>query len=133
MQCNEFKEVYRTYYYFDDIIKIEDFNFDNILINEKSNKNVLVNDISNKNLFGSKPLPIRFNEVDGFIRVYDGTRYLTLLGSEIYDAIYNRIRYFISRKSDIKYVFSHNYAKIKIDSDDSLPLEKTFIFQNDPH
>ena len=96
MECNGFKEVYPTYYYFDDIIKIEDFNFDNILINEKSNKNVLVNDISNKNLFGSKPLPIRFNEVDGFIRVYDGTRYLTLFGSEIYDAIYNRTRYFIN-------------------------------------
>ena len=29
--------------------------------------------------------------------------------------------------------FSHNYAKIKIDSDDSLPLEKTLTFQNDPH
>ena len=133
MECNGFKEVYRTYYYFDDIIKIEDFNVDNILINEKSNKNVLVNDISNKNLFGSKPLPIRFDEVDGFIRVYDGTRYLTLFGSEIYDAIYNRIRYFISPKSDIKYVFFHNYAKIEIDSDDSLPLEKTLTFQNDPH
>ena len=35
MENNEFKKVpikYRTCYYFDDIIKLEDFDFDNILI-----------------------------------------------------------------------------------------------------
>ena len=32
--------------YFDDIIKIEDFNLDNILIDEKSYENVLVCNIS---------------------------------------------------------------------------------------
>ena len=34
------------------------------------------------------------------------------------DAIYNRVRYLIGVKSGITYVFSHNYAKIKIDSYD---------------
>ena len=29
-------------YYFDDIIKIEGFNFDNLLIDEKSYKNILI-------------------------------------------------------------------------------------------
>ena len=37
-------------------------------------------------------------EVDGFIRVYDGTRYLILFGLEKYDATYNRIRYLVSQK-----------------------------------
>ena len=39
----EFQEIdlkKRTCYYFDDIIKIEDFGFGNILIDEKSYKNV---------------------------------------------------------------------------------------------
>ena len=44
-----------------------------------------------KKLFGSKPFFIRFDEVDGFIRVYDGTKYLTFFGSEKYDTIWNRI------------------------------------------
>ena len=35
----------RTCYYFDDIIKIEYFDFDNILLDDKSNENVLANDI----------------------------------------------------------------------------------------
>ena len=38
--------------YFDEIIKIENFDFDNILIDEKPYKNILVYDISYKNLFG---------------------------------------------------------------------------------
>ena len=43
-----------TCYYFDDIIKTEDFDFDNILFNKKSHKNILVYDISYKTLIGSK-------------------------------------------------------------------------------
>ena len=38
-----------------------------------------------------KPLGIRFDKIDGFIKVYDGTRYLVLFGSEKYDSIYNRL------------------------------------------
>ena len=73
---------------------------------------------------------IRFNKIDGFIRVYDGTRYLVLFGSEKYDSFHNRIRYLISVKNGITYIISHNYAKIKVDSYDSLPQEKTMTFHN---
>ena len=61
-----------------------------------------------------------------FIRVCDSFRYLVVLfGPEQYDVIYNRIRYLISQKSGISYVVSHNYARIKTDTNDSLPVEKT--------
>ena len=78
----------------------------------------------------AKPLRIRFNKIDGFVRVYDGTTYLVLFRSEKYDSIYNRIRYIISVKSGITYVISYNYAKIKVDSYNPLPLEKTMTFLN---
>ena len=74
---DELKEIdikNRTCYHYDDIIKNEDFNLDNILIDEKSYETILVY-ISYKNLI-AKPLRIRFGKIDGFIRVYDGTRYL---------------------------------------------------------
>ena len=71
-----------------------------------------------------KPLHIRFDKVHGFIRVYDGTRYLTLFEAGKYCATFNRIRYLIGVKSGVTYVISHNYEKIKINSYDSLPLEK---------
>ena len=70
-ELKEFNIKNGTYYYFDDIMKIEDFDFDNILIDEKSYKNILVYNISHKILFVSKPFSIRFDEADEFIRVHD--------------------------------------------------------------
>ena len=72
----------RTCYYLDDIIKLEDFDIDNILKDENSNENILTYDISYKTLIGPKPLRIRFNKIDGLIRIYHGSRYLTLFQSE---------------------------------------------------
>ena len=51
-------------------------------------------------------------------------------GSEKHDAIYNRIIYLRSLKTNITYVFSHYYAKIKVDSYDSLAIEGRFILHN---
>ena len=59
-----------------------------ILIDEKLYENSLVyNNISYKTLINAKHLHIRFDKIDGFIRVYDGTRYLVLFGSEKNDFI----------------------------------------------
>ena len=74
----------------------------------------MICDISYKNLNGAKPLHIKFDEVDGFIRVCDRTRHLILFGREKYDAIYNRIRY-LNQKSGITYFISYNYPRIKVD------------------
>ena len=83
-------------------------------MDEKSYENISIYEVSYKTLIGVKPLPIRFDKIDGFNRVYNGTRYLVLSGPDKYDAIYNRIRYLISQNSGITYVFSHNYARIKV-------------------
>ena len=57
------------------MIKIEDFNLDNILIDEQLFEDILVYNISHKSLI-AKPLPVRFEKIYRFVRVYDGTRYL---------------------------------------------------------
>ena len=54
-------------------------------------KIILIYDISYKTLIGAKSSQIRFDKIDGFIGFYDGARYLTLFGSEKYDAIYKRV------------------------------------------
>ena len=59
--------------YFNDIIKFEDFDFDNILIDEKSYQNILLFDILYRTLAGAKTLLIRFNKIDWLIRVWNGT------------------------------------------------------------
>ena len=115
MQNNELKKSRiknRTCYYFDDIFKVEDFDLDNILIYEK---------------FGSKPLRIRFDKIDGIMRIYDRNRYLTFFGPKKCDAIYDKIGYLINIKSGITYTISHYFAKIKVDSYNFLPTEKRWL------
>ena len=87
-KLKEIEIINRTCYYFVDLIKIKYFNSDNILMNEKSYENILVYDISYKTLIGAKLLRIRFDKINGFIRVYDQTRYLVLFGPEKYDTIF---------------------------------------------
>ena len=76
---------------------------------KKSCEFILIYKISYKTLIGAKPLRIRFNKVDG-------TRYLVLFGPV------SSKWYYIC--------FSHNYAKIKIDYYDSLPLKEILTFHN---
>ena len=70
----------------------------------------------------AKPSRVRCDLIDGFTRVYDGTRYSVLFRSEKDDSIYNWIRYLISVKRGITYKISHNYPKTKVDLYNSLPL-----------
>ena len=69
-------------------------------------------------------MQIRCDEIDGIIRIYDKTRYLTLLGPKRYDTICDKIRYLINLKTIITYIFSHYSAEIKRDSNYSLATEK---------
>ena len=117
-------------YWFDDIIKFEDFDFDNTLIDEKSHPNILIYDILYKILIGPKPLHIRFSQVDGFIRVYYRSRFLVLFGINKYETIRNRIRYVIGVNGNIIYISLHYYAKVKVDFCNSLPLERTLTLHS---
>ena len=90
----------------------------------------MIYEISYETLIGPKPFHTRSDKIDAFIRIYDGTRNLTLFGSEKYDAICNRIRYLISLKIGFTYTFAHYFAKIKVDSFDFLPIEKILTLDN---
>ena len=59
---------------------------------------------------GSKSLRIGFDKVDRFIKIYNGIRYLVLLGTSWYDEIYDSIKYLINEKSGITDNFNHNFA-----------------------
>ena len=78
MKNNELRKIQiknRTCYYFDDTTKFEDFDCDNILLDEKSDEDILIYDVSYKTLTGATSLRILFDKVDSFIRVYDETKY----------------------------------------------------------
>ena len=50
---------------------MEEFVFDDILLDENSYENILIYGISYKTLIGAKTLLIMFGKIDGFIRDYD--------------------------------------------------------------
>ena len=54
-----------------------------------------------KALMVSRPLRIKFDKIDGFIKIYDGIRYLELFGYWKCDEIFGNIKYGISEESGI--------------------------------
>ena len=77
--------------YYSDDIRVGDFDFNNVLLSNKSFENTLIYDISYKTFMSARAFGISFDKVDGI-------RYLLLFGPERYDAIYDRGRYLINKK-----------------------------------
>ena len=128
---NELKEIdikNCTCYYFDETIKIENFNLDSILISEKPYQNIFVHLISYKTLINAKPLRIRFDKIDDLLE------FVMELATQYYLEERNMIlftRNQVSCRSKTWYHICHfsKLWKIKVDSYDSLHLEKkTMIF-----
>ena len=71
---------------------------------------------------------IRFDNIDGFIKIHDKTRYLVLFNYSYCDKICDKIEYLISEKSGITDTINHNLSRIRIESYDSLPIEKNIHF-----
>ena len=117
---DELKEIdikNRLCYYFDDVIRYIDVIFNNILLDKKSYKkckNILIYDISYELFMGAKPLLIRFDKIDGFIKIGDGIRYLVLRNYERYNVIYDRIKYLTSEKSGTINIVSHNFRVMSV-------------------
>ena len=99
---------------------VRDIDFSDTLSHKKSYKNkyqnILIHEILYKSLMGEKPLRTKFNEINGFIKIYDGIRYLLLHYYERYNVNNDRIRYHISEKSGITDSISHNFDRMRIDS-----------------
>ena len=78
-------------YYFDDINHVKNLDPGN----EKLWKiiwNILIYNVSYDTPHGAQLLHIIFDKVDGFVRKYCRTKYLTLSGSEKYMILFNKIR-----------------------------------------
>ena len=72
---------------------------------------------------------IRYDEIDGFIKIHNKARYLVLF-DEWCDKICDRIKYLISKNIGITDSINHNFGRIIIDSYDSLPIEKILTLYN---
>ena len=76
----------------------------------------------------AKPLRIRFHKIDELIKIHNGVRYLLLFDCGWFDRTCDRSKYLICEKNDITDSINHNLARIRIDSYNSLPVEKILTF-----
>ena len=108
-----------------------DTDFSGILLDEKlykeKNKNVLIYDISYKTSTGAKPLRIRYDKIDGFIKIHNRIRYLVLF-DEWCDKVCDRIKHLLSKKRGITDSINHSFEIIRIYPYDSLPIAKILTF-----
>ena len=88
-----------VWHYFDDIINDAKINFSKILLDKTFYENILVYKISYKVPTGPKPLPFRFDKIDGFNMVLDGKiKHLVLFDYRLLDKICDKIKYIVSKK-----------------------------------
>ena len=127
----------RTCYFFNNIINIENFDLNNIKIDEKSYKNILIYYIvcltikEYLNIYSVNPLYLTFRYVNGYFEKINGNKYSMLVptnGSKEkikkYEELWVKIRDLIRSITKNSYDYDEKYRKIKFDSVDELPLNK---------
>ena len=108
---DELKEIdikNRMCFYFHDKMRAwdidNDIDFSGILLHKKlykeKHENILIHDISYKTSTVAKPLGIRCNKIDGFIKIHNKIRYLVLF-NESCGKVCDRIKYLINKKVEL--------------------------------
>ena len=135
----------RTNDFFDDMVKIKDFNPDLLKIEKKSYKNIdvyyigliTVKDFDNVKINNVNPLYLIIGKVDGYIKEKNGNKYLTLVSKDKnkkvlqkYRELWDRTKNLIEKINDIPGDYEEKYMKIKFNSDDNLPLYKILKLDN---
>ena len=111
-------------------MEVENIYSGDILLDEKSYENILIYGISYKTFMGDKRLRVWFDKTDGFIEIDNRIKYLVIFGYEWCDKICNNVKYLISEKNCITDNINHNFARIRIDSYNYLPIEKKLTLHN---
>ena len=141
----------RTYYFFDDMINIEDFNPNLLKIDRKSYKNIdiyyigyiTVKDSYYVKINSVNPLYLIISEADGYIKEKNGSKYLVFDSAnennevlkkynELWDGIKNEIETINGSKTSKHSSdgYDKDFMKIKFNSNDNLPLNKTLKLHN---
>ena len=132
-----------TYYFYNDIINIEEFNSNLLKIDKKSYKNIDIFYIGYikigdcENIYSVNPLYLIIGKVDGHIEEKNGSKYLVFDSTEfhstdeikevlkkcteLWDGIKNEIETINGGK---KGEYGKDFMKIKFNTDDNLPLNK---------
>ena len=130
----------RTYYFFNDIINVENFDPNNVKIDEMPYKNIRIYYIAYLTIkeyikiYSISPLYLIFRYLNGYFEEINENKFLTLVPTneskekmKKFEELWIKIRDLIKSVTKIldDYDYDKKYIKVKFDSDDELPLNKT--------
>ena len=133
-----------TYYFYNDIINLKNFNSNLLKIDKKSNKNIDIYNIGYitikkigdyENIYSVNTLYLLVNHVNGYIEENSGNEYLifdcTDENEELqkkYSDVWNGIKYKIEEVSSAECDYEKYYIETKFNSYNGLPLNKPLKF-----
>ena len=136
----------QTYYFFHDMINIKDFDPNLLKIDKKSYKNIdiyYIGYITLKDSYYANPLYLIISEADGYIKEKNGSKHLVFDSAnennellkkynELWDGIKNESETINDGKTckGSSTEYDKDFMKIKINSDDNLPLNKALKLHN---
>ena len=136
----------RSYYFYNDIIDLKDFDAKLLKIDKKSYKNIDIYYIGYitikkiddyESIYSVNPLYLRIGHASGYIEEKNGNKYLIFDSvdenkevlkkyADVWDGIKNKIK---AINGDKENDYGKDYMKIKFNSDDDLPLNKLLKFR----
>ena len=129
-----------TYYYFNDIINIKDFHSNLLKIDKKQYKDIDIYYIGYitiknfgdcENIHSVNPLYLIIYSATGYFKEKYGEKYLILDLTEKYDEVYFGIKKEIETiNGGKKLIYEKNYARIGVNADDDIPLNKKLKFSS---
>ena len=134
----------RTYYFYNDIINLENFDSNLLKIDKKHYKGINIYYIGYitikkiddcENIYSVNPLYLLVNHANGYIEEKGVNKYLIFDSTDEnkellkkYNDVWNGIKNKIEEVSSSKCDYEKDYMKIKFNSDDGLPLNKPLKF-----
>ena len=128
----------QTYYFFNDMININNFQSNLLKINKKSHKDIDIYYIgyitikscgNYENIFSRNPLYLIINSATGYFKEKNDEKYLILDSTEKYEEAFSDIISEIKTSNGGKELFHEkSYAIIGVNTDDNVPLNKKIKF-----
>ena len=130
-----------TYYYFDDMINIKNFQSNLLKIDRKPYKDFNIYYIGyiaikkfdkisdHENIHSVNPLYLIIQSAIGYFEEKNGEKYLILDSTEKYEEVFSGIKSKIETiNGGEKMFYEENYERIGVNTDDDIPLKKQIKF-----
>ena len=131
----------RTYYFYNDLINIKNFDAKNLKLDKKPSMGLdiyYIGYVDKKlawNVDGVNTLYLTINRIDELIEEKNGDKYLNISNTnrnsealKKYSEFWNGIKYCIKKLNDNDSKYYKDYMKIKFNTDDDTLLNKVLVF-----